>query len=66
MPPAGYGGIELVVSLLADGLVEMGDEVILLSEPATAGDCRVGWRPRTSLVLYELDLESTVNMRSEQ
>ena len=29
VPPKGYGGIELVVSLLADGLVERGHEVTL-------------------------------------
>ena len=29
MPPTGYGGIELVVSLLADGLVEAGHDVTL-------------------------------------
>ncbi len=31
VPPSGYGGIELVVSLLADGLVDAGHEVTLLA-----------------------------------
>jgi glycosyltransferase involved in cell wall biosynthesis len=31
VPPTGYGGIELVVSLLADGLVEAGHEVTLFA-----------------------------------
>jgi glycosyltransferase involved in cell wall biosynthesis len=31
VPPTGYGGIELVVSLLADGLVELGHEVTLFA-----------------------------------
>lgn len=31
VPPEGYGGIELVVSLLADGLVEVGHEVTLFA-----------------------------------
>jgi glycosyltransferase involved in cell wall biosynthesis len=31
VPPTGYGGIELVVSLLADGLVEDGHEVTLFA-----------------------------------
>jgi hypothetical protein len=31
VPPTGYGGIELVVSLLADGLVDAGHEVTLFA-----------------------------------
>ena len=31
MPPTGYGGIELVVSLLADGLVDAGHDVTLFA-----------------------------------
>lgn len=31
VPPAGYGGIELVVSLLADGLVDAGHDVTLFA-----------------------------------
>jgi glycosyltransferase involved in cell wall biosynthesis len=36
VPPTGYGGIEWVVSLLADGLVEQGHDVTLLA----SGDSR--------------------------
>src|SRR4051794_22859735 len=31
VPPTGYGGIELVVSLLADGLVDAGHDVTLFA-----------------------------------
>ena len=31
VPPSGYGGIELVVSLLADGLVDAGHDVTLFA-----------------------------------
>ena len=31
VPPAGYGGIEWVVALLADGLVDRGHEVTLFA-----------------------------------
>lgn len=31
VPPSGYGGIELIVALLADGLVEHGDDVTLFA-----------------------------------
>ena len=31
VPPTGYGGIELVVSLLADGLADAGHEVTLFA-----------------------------------
>src|SRR5213593_4145695 len=31
VPPTGYGGIELVVSLLADGLVDAGHQVTLFA-----------------------------------
>jgi glycosyltransferase involved in cell wall biosynthesis len=31
VPPTGYGGIELIVSLLTDGLVDAGDEVTLFA-----------------------------------
>ena len=31
VPPSGYGGIEWVVSLLADGLVDAGHEVTLFA-----------------------------------
>ena len=31
IPPAGYGGVELVVALLADGLVDRGHDVTLFA-----------------------------------
>jgi hypothetical protein len=31
VPPTGYGGIELVVSLLADGLADAGHDVTLFA-----------------------------------
>jgi glycosyltransferase involved in cell wall biosynthesis len=34
VPPSGYGGIEWVVSLLADGLTERGHEVTLFARQA--------------------------------
>ena len=33
VPPGGYGGIEWVVSLLADGLTDRGHEVTLFAPP---------------------------------
>ena len=33
VPPSGYGGIEWVVALLADGLTERGHEVTLFAPP---------------------------------
>src|SRR5881409_4277878 len=36
VPPSGYGGIEWIVSLLADGLVDAGHEVTLFA----SGDSR--------------------------
>ena len=36
MPPPGYGGIELVVALLADGLVNAGHEVTLFASGGSA------------------------------
>jgi glycosyltransferase involved in cell wall biosynthesis len=35
VPPPSYGGIELVVSLVADGLVERGHEVTLFASPGS-------------------------------
>jgi glycosyltransferase involved in cell wall biosynthesis len=35
VPPSGYGGIELVVALLADGLVARGHEVTLFAAPGS-------------------------------
>jgi hypothetical protein len=34
IPPSGYGGIEWVVSLLADGLTDRGHEVTLFAPQA--------------------------------
>jgi hypothetical protein len=36
VPPNGYGGIELVVSVLADGLVERGHDVTLFASGDSA------------------------------
>jgi glycosyltransferase involved in cell wall biosynthesis len=41
VPPPGYGGIELVVGHLADGLVRRGHEVTLLAPPGTRSRARV-------------------------
>ena len=35
VPPNGYGGIEWVVALLADGLTERGHEVTLFAPPGS-------------------------------
>jgi hypothetical protein len=35
VPPTGYGGIELVVSLLADGLADAGHDVTLFASGGT-------------------------------
>jgi glycosyltransferase involved in cell wall biosynthesis len=35
IPPSGYGGIEWVVALLADGLTELGHEVTLFAAPGS-------------------------------
>jgi glycosyltransferase involved in cell wall biosynthesis len=41
VPPTGYGGIETVVALLADALVERGHDVTLLAAPGSRGRARV-------------------------
>lgn len=41
VPPAGYGGIEQVVALLADALVERGHDVELLCAPGSRSTARV-------------------------
>ncbi|MCC6382351.1 MAG: glycosyltransferase family 4 protein [Dehalococcoidia bacterium] len=41
VPPKGYGGIELVVSYLADGLVERGHEVTLFAAGGSATRARL-------------------------
>jgi glycosyltransferase involved in cell wall biosynthesis len=41
VPPSGYGGIEWVVSLLADGLTDRGHEVTLFAPPGSETDARL-------------------------
>jgi glycosyltransferase involved in cell wall biosynthesis len=41
VPPTGYGGIELVVSLLADGLVEAGHDVTLFASGGSRSRAKV-------------------------
>ena len=45
IPPSGYGGIEWVVALLADGLTDRGHEVTLFAAPGS--DTRPGWSRRS-------------------
>jgi glycosyltransferase involved in cell wall biosynthesis len=41
VPPYGYGGIESVLALLSDGLVERGHDVALLAAPGSSSSARV-------------------------
>ena len=41
VPPAGYGGIELVVALLADGLVERGHDVTLFASGGSTSKAQI-------------------------
>jgi glycosyltransferase involved in cell wall biosynthesis len=41
VPPSGYGGIELVVSLLADGLVEAGHDVTLFASGGSRSAAKI-------------------------
>ena len=41
VPPSGYGGIEWVVSLLADGLTDRGHQVTLFAPPGSETDARL-------------------------
>jgi glycosyltransferase involved in cell wall biosynthesis len=41
VPPRGYGGIELVVALLADGLVDRGHDVTLFASPESQTAARL-------------------------
>ena len=41
VPPPSYGGIELVVSLLADGLTERGHDVTLFAAPGSKSRARI-------------------------
>ena len=43
VPPTGYGGIEWVVSLLADGLAEQGHEVTLFASGDSRTKARLRW-----------------------
>src|SRR4029453_17699313 len=42
VPPSGYGGIEWVVSLLADGLIDRGHEVTLFAPPGSETEAQLG------------------------
>ena len=41
IPPRGYGGIEWVVALLADGLTDRGHQVTLFAPPGSSTDARL-------------------------
>jgi glycosyltransferase involved in cell wall biosynthesis len=41
VPPSGYGGIEWVVALLADGLTDRGHQVTLFAPPGSETDARL-------------------------
>src|SRR5918997_1521410 len=41
IPPPGYGGIELVLALLADGLVDAGHDVTLYAAPGSETRARL-------------------------
>ncbi len=43
VPPPGYGGIELVVSLLADGLVEAGQQPVLFATGDSRSQAPLSW-----------------------
>ena len=43
VPPSGYGGIEWVVSLLADGLVDVGHEVTLFASGDSHTKAKLEW-----------------------
>src|ERR1700693_1851475 len=47
VPPTGYGGIECVVSLLADGLVDAGHDVTLFASGDSRTKAELAW-------LYEI------------
>ncbi|MBM3270917.1 MAG: glycosyltransferase family 4 protein [Candidatus Sericytochromatia bacterium] len=66
-PPRGYGGIELVVALLADGLVERGHDVTLFASGDSATRARL--RPSVPRALraeqpFPLTPEEAANRRS--
>ena len=41
VPPSGYGGIEWVVALLADGLTDRGHDVTLFAPPGSRTRARL-------------------------
>src|SRR5437763_5971483 len=43
VPPSGYGGIELVVSLLADGLADAGHDVTLFASGDSHSKARLSY-----------------------
>jgi glycosyltransferase involved in cell wall biosynthesis len=43
VPPTGYGGIEWIVSLLAEGLVEVGHDVTLFASGDSRTRAKLGW-----------------------
>src|SRR5438128_10930109 len=43
VPPTGYGGIEWIVSLLADGLAEAGHDVTLFASGDSHTKARLEW-----------------------
>jgi hypothetical protein len=45
IPPSGYGGIEGVVALLADGVVDRGHEVTLFAAPGVRHPGPAGLAP---------------------
>ncbi|HUY06801.1 MAG TPA: glycosyltransferase family 4 protein [Acidimicrobiales bacterium] len=51
VPPSGYGGIERVVALLVDGLVEKGHDVTLFAEASSVTRARLVSPIRSSLML---------------
>ena len=43
VPPTGYGGIEWIVSLLADGLTDQGHEVTIFASGDSRSKARLAW-----------------------
>jgi hypothetical protein len=43
VPPTGYGGIEWIVSLLADGLADQGHEVTIFASGDSRSKTRLAW-----------------------
>jgi glycosyltransferase involved in cell wall biosynthesis len=72
VPPPGYGGIEQVIGLLADELMERGNEVTLFAAPGTRSPAHVlspleGPHPEEiEMALYEADHVASTFARMEQ